>query len=430
MLMQKRYIHACIGNLPQVVYWVRNYCVFALVKWKEGLGVLEKLVGEIRDQFAEIREIQKCHSCECLLDSIEAVMDDLEKEKIPLASTIRLEMGEWLRQENQNRHPCLGCETCLPIEPYNRFSMAIRGLGAPDSNSLGVMGMFNMAKSDCGCGTRVEPQITLSEADAEWPVVKGDYKLGNKHAKVAVCTLGDTDLPQELETAGLMNKMALVGPLSTENLGIEKVIRNIVSNPSIGYLILCGKDSRGHKAGQAILSLKGNGVDRDGCIIGAVGPRPVLKNLSEAEIEAFRAYVDVIDEIGGTNLERLKEIIEQCANKPKDRPLSLPPNRRSPKVTVAERSEGSKVWEPDPEGFFVVLTDVPTGSLICEHYTTENVCDEVIQGKDATSIFKTVIRRGLLSRLDHAAYLGEELGKAEIALSMGLKYIQDKALQE
>lgn len=64
-----------------------------------------------------------------------------------------------------------------------------------------------------------------------------------------------------------MDKIALTGPLSSENLCIEKVVRNVVSNPTIGYLILCGKDSPGHKAGQALLSLIANGLSEDGNIL-------------------------------------------------------------------------------------------------------------------------------------------------------------------
>jgi len=38
------------------------------------------------------------------------------------------------------------------------------------------------------------------------------------------------------------------------------------------------------------------------------------------------------------------------------------------------------------------------------------------------------VELGLVSRWDHAAYLGSELTKAEIALRTGKEYIQDKAM--
>ncbi len=47
---------------------------------------------------------------------------------------------------------------------------------------------------------------------------------------------------------------------------------------------------------------------------------------------------------------------------------------------------------------------------------------------DAESIVKTAIKMGLVSRLDHAAYLGRELKKAEIAYKLGKSYVQDEEL--
>ena len=40
----------------------------------------------------------------------------------------------------------------------------------------------------------------------------------------------------------------------------------------------------------------------------------------------------------------------------------------------------------------------------------------------------TILRLGLVSSLEHAAYLGRELAKAEIALSLKKSYEQDEPL--
>lgn len=74
----------------------------------------------------------------------------------------------------------------------------------------------------------------------------------------------------------------------------------------------------------------------------------------------------------------------------------------------------------------LIKADDASESIICEHYTAESIRNEVTKGMNAGSIYKTAIRRGLVSRLDHAAYLGKELGKAEISLRLGGKYVQDK----
>jgi tetrahydromethanopterin S-methyltransferase subunit A len=46
-------------------------------------------------------------------------------------------------------------------------------------------------------------------------------------------------------------------------------------------------------------------------------------------------------------------------------------------------------------------------------------------GSDARDLYLAAIRRGLVSRPDHAAYLGYELGRAERALTLKIRYVQD-----
>ena len=47
------------------------------------------------------------------------------------------------------------------------------------------------------------------------------------------------------------------------------------------------------------------------------------------------------------------------------------------------------------------------------------------EGKKASEIYEEIIEKGLVTRLDHAAYLGKELEKAEIAMLTGKEYVQD-----
>lgn len=51
--------------------------------------------------------------------------------------------------------------------------------------------------------------------------------------------------------------------------------------------------------------------------------------------------------------------------------------------------------------------------------------DISIQGKTAKALYDTIIKQGLISRIEHAAYLGAELQKAEIALKLSKNYTQD-----
>ncbi len=248
--------------------------------------------------------------------------------------------------------------------------------------------------------------------------------LGSTTSPVAICTLADTDLPKELESAQLLEEIAIVGTLSTENLGIEHMVRNVVSNPAIRYLILCGRDSRGHRAGQAILALKEGGVDASGRIVGAKGPRPVLKNLSLDEIEVFRNNVIVVDEIDTKDPERIAEVARDLVALPVGETVRVAPKVHQIKTVQAEPLR-NREWVVDPEGYFVLLLDRDEKALVCEHYTVDGTLNEVIRGERAGDVANTAIKRGLLSRLDHAAYLGRELARAEAALTFDLPYTQD-----
>ena len=92
----------------------------------------------------------------------------------------------------------------------------------------------------------------------------------------------------------------------------------------------------------------------------------------------------------------------------------------------------------DPKGFFVIFLDRRENKIIIEQY--ENVYKDgknlvrsgklgkIIVGDNSQAIIDTLVRENLISRLDHAGYLGRELMKAEIALKNGLKYEQAKDL--
>ena len=58
---------------------------------------------------------------------------------------------------------------------------------------------------------------------------------------------------------------------------------------------------------------------------------------------------------------------------------------------------------------------------------SRGVLTAVVEGRRATDLVATLLREGLVSRANHAAYLGRELTLAEKALQAGTSYIQDAA---
>ena len=62
-----------------------------------------------------------------------------------------------------------------------------------------------------------------------------------------------------------------------------------------------------------------------------------------------------------------------------------------------------------------------------EHYTNAGVNDCVVERSIPEAVYAEIVKRGLISQLDHAAYLGRELATAERSLQTGEPYIQDWA---
>lgn len=90
-------------------------------------------------------------------------------------------------------------------------------------------------------------------------------------------------------------------------------------------------------------------------------------------------------------------------------------------------AKGSEKWHLDPAGCFKIETtdyEIRNGKLYPGKIVARNN-NNSITGSTARDILDTIIERGLISRLDHAAYLGRELMKAEIALRIKRSYSQD-----
>jgi len=90
-------------------------------------------------------------------------------------------------------------------------------------------------------------------------------------------------------------------------------------------------------------------------------------------------------------------------------------------------AKGSEKWHLDPAGCFkieITGDEIHNGKLYPGKIVARNN-NNSITGSTARDILDTIIEHGLISRLDHAAYLGRELMKAEIALKIKRSYSQD-----
>ena len=346
---------------------------------------------------AEAAGAAKCAACGCAHEA-SAALGALPAAAPPGLRDAARRLATSLTPQ---RYPCLGCAVCWPAEALSLVQEA--GL-VPDAAA-------------CPAGP-VAPR-------PGWPPLPGDYTVLRYAAPVAVCTLGDSALAAAV-AAQAGPHVAITGTLTTENLGIERLIRNIITNPNLRFVIVCGQEVEqriGHHPGGSLLALAAHGTDDRARIIAAPGRRPRLRNLTPAEITHFRAHVEVVDLIGTRDSAAVLAAARDCAARDPG-PAPDPPGGLAVPI---QRAAPAGRTVADPAGYLVVYADAARRLLITEHYRNDGLLTAVIEAGNATDGYTSVLAAGLVSRLDHAAYLGRELARAEHALHSGARYRQDAA---
>jgi len=352
----------------------------------------------INEQINEAIAATKCHQCGCLQQTVEALAGT-DAGKGELAALLT----EARRVLLPKKYDCLGCPICYPANAANAFSSLYPEAGA----ALEL------------CPTEAP------EVRAGWPPLPGDYSVLRYGAPVAVCALNSDALVQHLAERK-PDGLAIVGTMHTENLGIERVIKNTLANPHIRFMLLCGEDTQkavGHLPGQSFVSLFRNGLDERGRIIDAKGKRPILRNVSREEVDAFIQQVELVQRIGEEDPDTMVAEIQACAARD---PGSNPSPFKNMEIERIQVSEPERLTL-DKAGYFVIYPDAQSQKIIVEHYSNKGVLNCVLEGSSTGALYSEAIARGLLTRLDHAAYLGRELARAEHSLKAGLPFIQDAA---
>ncbi|MGH9822328.1 MAG: DUF4346 domain-containing protein [Blastocatellia bacterium] len=356
----------------------------------------------LQADLVEAYNTPKCRKCHCLTETMETLRNEFHDDSSEVAETTRAVIAQQL-DGMAVEYNCIGCDPCLPALAANKFYQSFEG-----GNPLRVLAE--------GCGPILRSQ---------WPPIPGDFQTKNPHSPVAVCVLVGDELYGELkrtDAAGL----AIVGKTLTENLGIERMLRNTIANPYIRSLLLVGAEAEGHLTGQTVLALAAHGVNERMRVVGSQGKRPILRNLTRLELERFREQVSVIDLIGCNDVDQIVGAIATAAREetgPLAEPFQPP---QVPKVGATP----PEILKLDQSGFFIIMPQSERGVILCEHYQNNGTPNLIIEGKDAATIYYTAIQRGLVTQLDHASYLGKELARAELSMQLGFPYRQDAALGE
>ena len=387
---------------------------------------LEKIEKKLHDGMV----LAKCRKCGCMKETLDSLSNSLKELDGISGNAFSRSLSQWKSQMEPIKYACLGCEYCYPAVALNEFNKVF-----PDAASSDAL--------SCAFSERIPSGDVKESAFGGWPAVPGEYKVlcKNGECPVAISTLASPELTDRIAELNPV-EVCIVGKTETENIGIDKLIKNTITNKAIRFLVLAGTDPKGHKPGQTILSLSANGIDERMRVVGSAGKRPFLRNVTKEEIESFRKQVEVIDLIGC-------EDVRTIVNKTKDLPIE--PKAHQPLAEIAKTSDPEadqrqskcgcsecsneaevsesmdvptiQAKEPariqmDKAGYFVILPLPGKGIISVEHYSYDDKLLRSIEGKSARSLYWTIIDNNWVTQLSHAAYLGKELEKAELSLSL------------
>jgi len=160
---------------------------------------------------------------------------------------------------------------------------------------------------------------------ADYPTEAGCFLRGNDYSPVAVVVLLNAPygtlpsevqgIPPEIEklvSVAIETGAALSGTLQTENIGIEKIVCNVVGNPNIRYLVLCGREVNGHNTGTALKALLKEGINEKRIIVGSQAKTPYLFNIPWEAIKRFREQTTLVDLRGEMNPEIIAKAVWSC----------------------------------------------------------------------------------------------------------------------
>jgi len=219
-------------------------------------------------------------------------------------------------------------------------------------------------------------------------------------------------------------------------LGIERIIADPVLDP-VGHNITESivRYYEFHRMYPQIPLFLGAGNVTELMDVDSIGVNATLCGIG-AEIGTSILFTpEFSDKAQGSirELKRASQMMQLSSireSSPKDLGLDLlciKEKRRRPVFPLPEnaiRARPSENWRVDPAGP-VRIRIVPDsisgngGLIVAEHEKASVV------GESAREIMDTLLELGIISRLDHAAYLGRELEKAELALHFNRSYAQD-----
>jgi len=98
------------------------------------------------------------------------------------------------------------------------------------------------------------------------------------------------------------------------------------------------------------------------------------------------------------------------------------------KNTAHEYRSGSK-WQMDSQGYCIIKVFYKQQEIGLRHFPAQGEeADLELVGDDSYEMVQYLVENGYVTSLQHAAYIGHELQKAQTAMRNNLHYNQDERL--
>src|ERR1700740_1452066 len=175
--------------------------------------------------------LRKCRKCGCMKEALDAASRTFrnaeDSEIRELLPTIE---GHQSAME-AIAYDCIDCKKCWGADAIVQLANHFEEVAISECPG----------GSDRAAGEEHIAAPVNDQLENCWPPHPGEYIVGNPVGSVAVCTLSNRDLPQRLIAA--VPDLAIAGRCDTENIGIEKVVLNLIANSHIRWLLLCGVEA-------------------------------------------------------------------------------------------------------------------------------------------------------------------------------------------
>jgi tetrahydromethanopterin S-methyltransferase subunit A len=272
----------------------------------------------------------------------------------------------------------------------------------------------------------IRKRVLGNGADGQWPFIPGRYRLFDATAPIVIAGSSADDLARNLaalETPGI----CMVATQCRSAADVEKLVRNIAANLSIQNVVVASESETDAPALSALLAVLGTDLELSADAKELL--RKVRSRLEDVDLGPVTRKVRAVNMLGSADIDKVVARVSELAseaNRPNTGFRTSGGKDDDGIERVLAASNIAYETQKDKAGNFYIC--VQGKKIVVEHFSPKNELLRVIEGQSARDLCITLIRNGWVSKLDHAAWLGRELLRAELAMHAGAQFVPDRTV--